>query len=86
MRTLDKNRPYAQIVGDDEGRMFEQDGHFFMASGALWVPPEAPAAAEPAAPAPAPARKRRAAEPAPAPSEADAQIAAQLGGEEAAAA
>lgn len=72
---LDKLKPHAVIVGDDEGRAYEQDGCFFTATGALWTAPTgAPAADAPARPA-----RRRATEAPPPASEADAQIAAQLG-------
>jgi hypothetical protein len=78
---LDRTRPYAQIVGDDFGRFYEQDARYYTASGQLWTAPapppdlEAEAVDTPApAAAPPPRRKREAA-----PSAADAQIAAQLG-------
>ena len=32
-RTLDKSRDYAEIHGDDRGRAYEQDGHYFLADG-----------------------------------------------------
>lgn len=83
---LDKSRPYATITGDDQGRLYEQDGQFFTGTGALWQPPAPPAGADGAAAplADEPARARRGRPPgsgraAPAPSAADAQIAAQLG-------
>jgi hypothetical protein len=86
---LDKLKPFAQIVGDDEGRAFEQNGRYFTGSGQLWAPPEvAPAPAAPAEASEPPTRARRirtsttAEPPAAPPSEADAQIAAQLGGQQ----
>lgn len=56
MANLDRKRDFASIVGDDEGRMFEQDGKFFSGDGTPWKPrkegAQQPAAAK-AAPAPA---------------------------------
>lgn len=83
---LDKLKPYAQIVGDDLGRSFEQNGRFFTGSGQLWTPPpEEPPAPPEASEPPTRARRIRTTTtepPAAPPSEADAQIAAQLGGQQ----
>jgi hypothetical protein len=49
MPELDRNKPYAQVVNDNEGRAFEQGGVYFTAGGKEWVSPDA-------APAPAPAK------------------------------
>jgi hypothetical protein len=45
MANLDRNKPYAQIVNDEEGRCFMQDGAYFTADGKAWTAPgaEAPA-------------------------------------------
>jgi hypothetical protein len=37
---LDKSKPYGHIVGDTEGRVFEQGAHFFNGDGKLWVDPD----------------------------------------------
>jgi hypothetical protein len=36
---LDRDAPYATITGDEQGRVYEQDGNYFTASGALWSEP-----------------------------------------------
>lgn len=43
MKTLDKTQPYGQIVGDDQGRFFEQDGLYFHGDGSEWIDPAADA-------------------------------------------
>ena len=45
MATLDRSKPFAQIVNDEEGRAFEQDGAYFTAGGEAWTPADAPAPA-----------------------------------------
>jgi hypothetical protein len=55
MADFDRNKPYAQIVNDDEGRCFEQNGAYFTADGKAWTAPGAEA------PAPAPKAKKGAA-------------------------
>lgn len=45
---LDKKRPFGTIMGDLEGRAYEQDNKFFRADGSEW---EDPKAKKPAAPA-----------------------------------
>jgi hypothetical protein len=57
MATLDRSKPFAQIVNDEEGRAFEQNGKYFTASGDAWAPADAPAPA----PAPATGKKKAAA-------------------------
>lgn len=47
MKTLDKQKPYATIHGDTEGRVYEQDGATFDAEGKEWQPPASPATPEP---------------------------------------
>lgn len=53
---LDRSRDYGTIQGDDQGRMFEQDGAYFTGDGSEWSAPSEPkkagkgkAAAAPAA-------------------------------------
>ncbi|MGZ8317504.1 MAG: hypothetical protein ACXWVD_00245 [Telluria sp.] len=78
MAGLDRSKPFATVFGDEHGRIYEQDGHYYRGDGSLWQEgtPKAEAAA-----AKAPASKRAAVKPAePAASEQDAQLAAQLGG------
>lgn len=29
MKELDRNRPYSQVIGDDQGRHYHQDGVYF---------------------------------------------------------
>lgn len=77
MAGLDRSRPYAAVIGDDQGRMFEQGGQYFRGDGSPWEPSGASA---PAAAKAAPASKRAKVEEAPAPAGADDQLAAQLGG------
>ena len=62
MATLDRSKPFAQIVNDEEGRAFEQDGAYFTAGGEAWTPADAPA--------PASAKKKAAAAAADTPPEA----------------
>lgn len=78
--TLDRKRPFGAVIGDTEGRNFEQDGNFFRGDGTLWTeparageanPPDTPALAKPAA------KKAKPADPAPA--AVDAQLDAQMG-------
>lgn len=79
MASLDRSRPFGTVIGDDQGRLYEQDGHFFSADGKLWKPPAEQAAAPAPAAASAPSKPR--AKPAAAAAAADDQLAAQLGGE-----
>lgn len=44
-KKLDRSRDFGTIQGDDQGRMFEQDGVFFCGDGSAWAEPVA--AAEP---------------------------------------
>jgi len=44
MAGLDLNKPYAQVVGDSEGRYFYQDGAYYTAEGKEWIDASAPAA------------------------------------------
>lgn len=39
MKTLDKTKPYGQIQGDDQGRIYEQDHTYFTGDGMEWVDP-----------------------------------------------
>lgn len=39
-KTLDRTRDFGIIQGDDQGRMFEQDGTFFAGDGAEWTEPK----------------------------------------------
>lgn len=48
MADLNFNKPYNQVVGDSEGRHFEQGGVYFGADGKPWVAPGAEAPAKPA--------------------------------------
>lgn len=77
--TLDRKRPFGAVIGDTEGRNFEQDGQFFRGDGSLWTEPartgevnapDAPVLAKPA-------KKAKAADPAPA--AVDEQLDAQMG-------
>lgn len=43
---LDKSKPYGTISGDTEGRVFEQDGRFFLADGKPWRDPKKKETAE----------------------------------------
>jgi hypothetical protein len=36
MKKLDKNKPYGQITGCTEGRVYEQDGVYFNGDGTEW--------------------------------------------------
>lgn len=38
-KKLDKERDYAVIVGDDQGRLYEQDSLYFGSDGSEWVEP-----------------------------------------------
>ncbi len=33
MKTLDRTKDYSTVMGDDQGRVFEQDGVFFRSDG-----------------------------------------------------
>lgn len=75
MANLDRKRDFATIVGDDEGRMFEQDGKFFNGDGTPWRPRKEGAqqpAASKTTPAPAPAKPEQPAD--------DEQLSQQLKG------
>jgi hypothetical protein len=49
MAALDRNKPYALVYGDGEGRHFQQDGVYFGADGSPWTAPgETPAPTKPA--------------------------------------
>jgi len=73
-RTLDRSQPFGTITGDDEGRAYEQDGVFFLATGELWQPaPDAGADLAPAKP------KKAKPEPAAETGAVDAELAAQMG-------
>ena len=37
---LDKSKPYGTVFGDNQGRVFDQDGEYFRGDGSLWVPTE----------------------------------------------
>lgn len=65
---LDRKREFAQVCGDDQGRVYEQDGKYFVASGDLWVDPKGKKIEPPAA------------TPAPTPAPSDDQLSKQLGG------
>lgn len=71
MATLDRSRHYGHVFNDDFGRMYEQDGKFFIGDGSEWQDPSA------APKAAAPKRGKAQAEAEAAPS--DDQLAAQLG-------
>lgn len=76
---LDKSKPFATVFNDELGRAFEQDGRFFIGSGALWVDSaggavEAPPAAPKVAKAKAAAAVKAKATPE------DEQLAAQMAG------
>jgi hypothetical protein len=47
MAELDRNKPYAQVVNDSEGRHFEQGGNYFTADGKPWLDGTAPAPSKP---------------------------------------
>lgn len=34
---LDRSREFGTIYGDDKGRVYEQDGRYFLGTGELWV-------------------------------------------------
>lgn len=42
-KKLDRSRDFGTIQGDDQGRMFEQDGAFFTGDGSAWAEPAAAA-------------------------------------------
>jgi hypothetical protein len=50
---LDRSRDHASVYGDDQGRMWEQDGKHFNGDGSPWRDPSGRKAAPAAAPAPA---------------------------------
>ena len=53
MTTLNRQKPYGEIIGDTQGRKYEQDGKYFGANGDEVVDKSKQAApAKPAAPAP----------------------------------
>jgi hypothetical protein len=37
---LDKTKPHGTVFGDNQGRVYEQDGKYFRGNGSLWVPTE----------------------------------------------
>lgn len=48
MKTLDKQKPYGTVYGDQLGRCYEQDGVVFDAEGNEWkAPPPPPEPSEP---------------------------------------
>lgn len=52
MAQLDRLRDFGVIMGDDQGRMFEQDGNYFTGDGEQWAEPAARSTRKaPAAPA-----------------------------------
>lgn len=54
-RKLDRSRDFGIIQGDSEGRMFEQDGVYFLGDGSEWsAPAESKKAGKGKAAAPAP--------------------------------
>lgn len=73
--TLDRSKSYGTIMGDTEGRAFEQDGKFFCANGSAWQPqPD-----DDPLPAKLKTKKPAAVSDMPADPAVDAQLAAQLG-------
>lgn len=77
MKTFDPKKDHGTVMGEAEGRVYEQDGTFFCADGSEWTEPvarnakvvgsKALKAIDPAAPAGDPA--------------ADSQLSSQLGGQ-----
>jgi uncharacterized Fe-S cluster protein YjdI len=53
MAGLDRNKPFNQVVNDEEGRCYEQGGAYFTADGKPWASPDA-------TPAPAKSSKKAA--------------------------
>jgi hypothetical protein len=53
-KTLDKQKPYGTVHGDDQGRFYTQDGTYFDNEGKEWQPPAdvAPEATPEASPEP----------------------------------
>lgn len=43
---LDRTKDFASVIGDDQGRVYEQGHHFFRADGSLWHDPHKPAPKE----------------------------------------
>lgn len=39
VKKLDKSKPHGHIFGDDQGRIYEQDGAFFNGDGTPWRDP-----------------------------------------------
>lgn len=74
--SLDRTKPFGTIFGDEAGRMYEQDGAYFLGDGSPWQAPEA-AAGDVAAPKAG--GKKGKADAAPESPADDSQLAAQLG-------
>jgi hypothetical protein len=72
-KKLDRSRDFGTIVGDDQGRRFEQDGVFFLGDGSEWTDPAGVKKDKPA-----PAKAKAAPVAAPVSPAVDDQLTAQL--------